>query len=220
MTASFPPPTRHANPHEGNVLIVAAPSGAGKSTLVNALLAADKSVKLSISYTTRDPRTGELDGREYFFVDVPTFVRMRQAGEFIESAEVHGHLYGTSTRWIEAHIAAGDDVLLEIDWQGAQQIKQRFPDAVGIFILPPSIDALEARLRQRGQDESAVITRRLLAAGGEIAHAREFEYAIINQEFAEASYQLKSIVQAARLRFSSQALRHAELFGQLGIHFG
>ena len=186
---ALPPAT---DPHEGNVLIVAAPSGAGKSTLVNALLAADPAVKLSISYTTRAPRPGEVDGREYFFIDLATFNRMRSSGEFIESAEVHGHWYGTSARWIEARIAAGDDVLLEIDWQGAQQIKHRFPKAIGIFILPPSIDALEARLRKRGQDEGAVITRRLLAAGGEIAHAREFEYAIINREFAEASHQLKS----------------------------
>ena len=206
------------DPQVGNVLIVAAPSGAGKSTLVNALLAADAAVKLSISFTTRAPRPGESDGREYFFVDLPDFNRMRAAGDFIESAEVHGHWYGTSAKWIEARIADGDDVLLEIDWQGAQQIKRRFPEAIGIFILPPSIDALEARLRQRGQDESAVITRRLLAAGGEIAHAREFEYAIINQEFAEASQQLKSIVQAARLRFTLQARRYAQLFGQLGIH--
>jgi guanylate kinase len=202
----------------GTVLIVAAPSGAGKSTLVNALLAEDATVKLSISYTTRPPRPGEAHGREYFFVDVPTFAAMRARDEFIESAEVHGHLYGTSARWIADRIADGDDVLLEIDWQGAQQIKRRFPNAVGIFILPPSIDALEARLRLRGQDEGAVITRRLLAAGGEIAHAREFDYAIINQEFAEAVRQLKSIVRAARLRFRSQAARHATLFGQLGIH--
>jgi len=204
--------------HEGNVLIVAAPSGAGKSTLVNALLAADPTVKLSISTTTRAPRPGEEDGREYFFVDVPTFMAMRSRDEFIEAATVHGHLYGTSARWIEARIAAGEDVLLEIDWQGALQIRQHFPDAVGIFILPPSIDALEARLRLRGQDENAVITRRLLAAGGEIAHADEFDYVIINREFAEASRQLRSIVEAARLRFSSQAARHANLFGQLGIH--
>ena len=206
------------NSRQGNLLIVAAPSGAGKSTLVNALLAADSSIKLSISCTTRAPRPGEVDGREYRFVDGSEFERMRTGGEFIESAEVHGHWYGTSGRWIESRIAAGDDVLLEIDWQGAQQIKRRFPDAIGIFILPPSIEALEARLRRRGQDEPVVITRRLLAAGGEIAHAREFDYVIINQDFAEASGHLKSIVQAARLRFALQALRHAELFGQLGIH--
>ena len=204
--------------HQGNLLIVAAPSGAGKSTLVNALLAADATIKLSISCTTRAPRAGEVDGREYRFIDVAEFERLRVAGEFIESAEVHGHWYGTSARWIELRMAAGDDVLLEIDWQGAQQIKRRFPDAVGIFILPPSIEALEARLRRRGQDEPVVITHRLLAAGGEIAHAREFDYVIINQDFAEASEQLKSIVQAARLRFGLQAIRHADLFGQLGIH--
>ena len=206
------------NSRQGNLLIVAAPSGAGKSTLVNALLAADSSIKLSISCTTRAPRPGEVDGREYRFVDGSEFERMRTGGEFIESAEVHGHWYGTSGRWIESRIAAGDDVLLEIDWQGAQQIKRRFPDAIGIFILPPSIEALEARLRRRGQDQPVVITRRLLAAGSEIAHAREFDYVIINQDFAEASGHLKSIVQAARLRFALQALRHAELFGQLGIH--
>ncbi len=202
----------------GNLFIVAAPSGAGKSTLVNALLAGDPAVKLSISYTTRAPRPGETHGREYFFVDPPTFEQMRAAGEFIESAEVHGHWYGTSAPWISTRIAAGDDVLLEIDWQGAQQIKRRFPDAVCIFILPPSIDALSARLRTRGQDEPAVITRRLLAAGGEIAHAREFDYVIINRDFACAEQQLASIVQAARLRFASQAARHADLFGQFGIH--
>ncbi len=204
----------------GNLLIVAAPSGAGKSTLVNALLAADPTVKLSVSYTTRAPRPGEEHAREYFFTDVETFERMRVAGEFIESAEVHGHWYGTSSQWIDARIASGDDVLLEIDWQGAQQIKRRFTQAVGIFILPPSIDALSARLRLRGQDEQAVITRRLLAAGGEIAHAREFDYVIINQDFAEALHQLGSNVQAARLRFASQAVRHADLFGQFGIHVG
>ena len=208
------------NARQGNLLIVAAPSGAGKSTLVNALLDADSTIKLSISYTTRAPRPGEAHAREYFFVDAAAFENMRVAGEFIESAEVHGHWYGTSAPWIEERIGTGDDVLLEIDWQGAQQIKRRFPQAVGIFILPPSIDALSARLRLRGQDEPAVITRRLLAAGGEIAHAREFDYVIINQDFAEALRQLTSIVQAARLRFASQAVRHAELFGQFGIHVG
>ena len=219
MSDSLDPPRRSA-PHQGNLLIVAAPSGAGKSTLVNALLASDPTVKLSISYTTRSPRPGESEGREYFFIDQPTFMAMRQRNEFIESAEVHGNFYGTSARWIEARIASGDDVLLEIDWQGAQQIKRHFPDAIGIFILPPSSDALEARLRQRGQDGEPVITRRLLAAGGEIAHAREFDYVIINQEFAAASRQLAAIVSAARLRFKLQALRHAELFGQFGIHVG
>jgi guanylate kinase len=218
MNPRIDPTTPVADRYEGTVFIVAAPSGAGKSTLVNALLAADPTVKLSISYTTRPPRPGEVHEREYFFIDGPTFSAMRARGEFIEHAEVHGHWYGTSSAWITEQIAAGADVLLEIDWQGARQIKRHFPAAIGIFILPPSIEALEARLRQRGQDETAVITRRLLAAGGEIAHARDFEYAIINQEFAAACEQLKSIVQAARLRFASQAVRHATLFGQLGIH--
>lgn len=202
----------------GSVLIVAAPSGAGKSTLVNELLANDRQVKLSISFTTRAPRRGEDDGREYHFVDVAAFERMRADGELIESAEVHGHWYGTSARWIESRVAAGEDVLLEIDWQGAQQIKRRFPQAIGIFILPPSIEALEARLRRRGQDGESVITRRLLAAGGEIAHAREFDYVIVNRELSTASAELASIVRAARLRLSLQALRHVELFAQFGIH--
>ncbi len=204
----------------GTVLVVAAPSGAGKSTLVNALLAADPVVRLSISYTTRPPRPGEADGREYHFIDQPAFAAMRARGEFIESAEVHGYWYGTSLSWIRNRIADGEDVLLEIDWQGAQQIKLQFPDAIGIFILPPSIDALERRLRARGQDGDSVITRRLLAAGGEIAHAREFDYVIINRDFDEASRDLAAIVKAARLRFGMQARRHAELFGQLGIHVG
>ena len=202
----------------GNLFIVAAPSGAGKSTLVNALLASDPAIKLSISFTTRAPRPGETDGREYYFVAQADFERMRAAGEFIESAEVHGHWYGTTQTWIEAQMARGDDVLLEIDWQGAQQIKRRFPDAVGIFILPPSIDALEARLRARGQDAPAIIVRRLLAAGGEIAHARDFDYVIINQEFAAASQEFSCIVGATRLRFALQAQRHAQLFAQFGIH--
>ncbi len=159
MIPSHAPSTGVFPPSVGNVLIVAAPSGAGKSTLVNALLAADPTVRLSISYTTRAPRPGEEHGREYFFVDVETFRAMRAHDEFIDSAEVHGHLYGTSAAWIARQTGRGDDVLLEIDWQGAQQIRRRFPDAIGIFILPPSIEALEARLRRRGQDESAVITR-------------------------------------------------------------
>lgn len=202
----------------GSVLVVAAPSGAGKSTLVNRLLADDPAVRLSISFTTRAPRGAEVHGQQYFFVDLPTFDGMRRAGEFVESAEVHGHWYGTSARWIAERIEAGEDVLLEIDWQGAAQIKRRFPQAIGIFILPPSIEALEARLRTRGEDAPAVITRRLLAAGGEIAHAAEFDYVIVNQDLAESAAQLKAIVQAARLRVGQQARRSAELFAQFGIH--
>jgi guanylate kinase len=201
----------------GNVFMVVAPSGAGKSSLVNALLTADPTIRLSVSCTTRQPRPGEVDGREYHFVSEAQFDAWRESDRLLEWAEVHGNFYGTPSDWILRHTAAGQDVLLEIDWQGARQVRSRFPDAIGIFILPPSIEALEARLHKRGQDEPAVIARRLLAAGGEIAHSPEFEYVIINQEFSAALADLTTIVAAARLRFRSQAARHAELFSQLGI---
>jgi len=204
--------------HSGSLFMVVAPSGAGKSTLVNALLAQEPSIKLSISYTTRPPRPGEEHGREYYFTTVEDFLARRIAGEFLESAEVHGNFYGTSRILIAEQMKAGTDVLLEIDWQGAQQVKKQFPHAVGIFILPPSIAALEERLKKRGQDEPQVITRRLLAADGEIAHAPEFEYVIINQDFATALSELSSIVKASRCRFAQQAARSASLFAQLGIH--
>lgn len=202
----------------GSLFMVAAPSGAGKSTLVNALLAQDKSIRLSISCTTRPPRQGEENGREYHFITEKDFLARRETGEFLESAEVHGNYYGTSRKWIMDEMKKGTDVLLEIDWQGAQQVKKQFPQAVGIFILPPSIAALEERLKKRGQDDPHVITRRLLAAGGEIAHAPEFEYVIINQEFDTALSELRAIVAATRCRFSQQAARNFSLFAQLGIH--
>lgn len=202
----------------GSLFMVVAPSGAGKSSLVNALLAQEPRIKLSISYTTRAPRPAEQHGREYYFTSAEDFLARRVAGEFLESAEVHGNYYGTSRLLIAEQMRAGTDVLLEIDWQGAQQIKKQFPQAVGIFILPPSIAALEERLKKRGQDEPAVIARRVLAADGEIAHASEFEYVIINQEFATALTSLNSIVTATRCRFAQQAARNAPLFAQLGIH--
>lgn len=202
----------------GNLFMVVAPSGAGKSSLVNALLAQDQGIRLSISCTTRAPRPGEQDGREYHFLSVEEFLRRRDADEFLESAEVHGNYYGTSRHSITEQMQTGQDVLLEIDWQGARQVHAKFPHALGIFILPPSIEALEARLHQRGQDSPQVITRRILAAGGEIAHASEFEYVIINQDFATALQQLSCIVNAARLRYSNQAARHPALFAQMGLH--
>lgn len=202
----------------GSLFMVVAPSGAGKSSLVNALLEREPAIKLSISHTTRQPRPGEQHGREYFFTSVEDFLAKRDAGEFLESAEVHGNYYGTSRIQIIDQMKAGTDILLEIDWQGAQQIKKQFPNAIGIFILPPSIQALEERLHKRGQDEPHVITRRILAAGGEIAHAPESEYVIINQEFATALSEMKAIVQASRCRFAQQAARNASLFAQLGIH--
>jgi guanylate kinase len=206
------------NAPSGSLFMVVAPSGAGKSTLVNALLDQEPTLKLSISYTTRPPRPGEQHGREYYFTSVEDFLKRRENGEFLESAEVHGNYYGTSRLLISEQMNAGTDVLLEIDWQGAQQVKKQFPDAVGIFILPPSIAALEERLTKRGQDEPHIITRRILAAGGEIAHAPEFEYVIINQEFATALSELTSIVKATRCRFPQQATRNISLFAQLGIH--
>ena len=206
------------NSFSGSLFMVSAPSGAGKSTLVNALLAQEPGIKLSISTTTRAPRPGEEHGREYYFTNAEDFVERAQQGEFLEWAEVHGNYYGTSRLMIEQEMKKGTDILLEIDWQGARQVKEKFPHAAGIFILPPSIDALEMRLNKRGQDEPHVITRRLLAAGGEIAHAPEFEYVIINEEFSVALSELGAVVRAARCRFAQQAARNAALFAQLGIH--
>ena len=202
----------------GSLFIVAAPSGAGKSTLVNALLVQEPGIKLSISTTTRAPRPGEQHGREYFFTTAEDFVARADAGEFLEWAEVHGNYYGTSRLMVEQEMKNGTDILLEIDWQGARQVRKQFPTASGIFILPPSIAALEERLYKRGQDEPHVITKRLLAAGGEIAHAPEFEYAIINEEFNVALSEMSAIVRATRARFPQQAARNASLFAQLGIH--
>ena len=167
--------------HAGSLFVVAAPSGAGKSSLVRELMARDPDLHLSVSFTTRAPRPGDSHGREYFFVSETEFLERERNGEFLESAKVHGNLYGTSRLVIEEKIQAGKDVLLEIDWQGAQQVRAYFPDAVGIFILPPSIAALEERLRARGQDAEDVIARRVQAAAGEIAHAPEFDYVIITQ---------------------------------------
>jgi guanylate kinase len=207
-----------AGPVAGNVFMVVAPSGAGKSTLVNALLARDGAIALSVSFTTRAPRPGEEDGREYHFTDVADFLARRARGEFLESAEVHGHHYATSRRWIGERLAEGRDVLLEIDWQGARQVRGVFPQAVGVFILPPSIEALEARLHRRGQDPAPVIARRLLAAGSEIAHAGEFDYVIINENFDRALEQLVAVVASTRLRYASQLARHRQLFAQFGLN--
>jgi len=197
--------------------MVVAPSGAGKSTLVNALLAQDPMIKLSISCTTRLPRPSEQDGREYHFMSVEAFQACREKGEFLETAEIYGNYYGTSSRLIAEHIASGSDVLLEIDWQGAQQVKKLFSESIGIFILPPSIATLEERLTTRGQDDPDVIARRVQTASSEIAHASECEYVIINQRFATALSDLASIVTAARCRFSQQAIQNASLFAEFGI---
>ncbi|RKP50741.1 guanylate kinase [Trinickia fusca] len=212
------PRNPYAGVYPGNLFMVVAPSGAGKSTLVNALLAQDPAIRLSISYTTRKPRPGELDGQHYHFTTVDDFLERHGRSEFLESAEVHGNYYATSRLWIEEQMKSGHDVLLEIDWQGAQQVKKQFRNAVELFILPPSLDALEERLKKRGQDEPNVITRRLLAAGSEMAHASDAEFVIINEHFERALAELQCLVNATRLRFASQYSRHTELFVELGIH--
>ncbi|WP_353147939.1 guanylate kinase [Pollutimonas bauzanensis] len=201
----------------GNIFMVVAPSGAGKSSLVNALLADDPSLVLSISCTTRAPRPGEQADKHYRFLSTEEFLALRDQNALLEWAEVHGNFYGTPRDRIDEALQQGHDVLLEIDWQGARQVREHFPLAVGIFILPPSIEALESRLTQRGQDAPQVISRRLLAAGGEMSHASECQYVIINQEFSTALLQLGQIVAATRLRYGTQAVRNADLFSQLGI---
>lgn len=199
----------------GTLFIVAAPSGAGKTTLVRLLLEQDKAVSLSVSYTTRAPRPGELDGREYHFIAVADFLAMKARGDFLEWAEVHGNYYGSSRVWIERQIEAGHDLLLEIDWQGAEQVRRLFPAAVGIFIMPPSLAELEQRLRGRGSDSAEVIARRLAAAENEMRHVREFEYVIINKELQEAQLDLLAAVRASRLRLAQQLARHPDLFTPL-----
>jgi guanylate kinase len=167
---------------------------------------------LSVSYTTRAARAGEVNGREYHFVDRATFQRMLEAGEFLESAEVHGNLYATSQKQIADVRARDRDILLEIDWQGAQQVRRIFPEAVGIFILPPSRPELERRLRARGKDTEDTIQRRLAAAAEEMSHAAEFDFVIINKDFEEARRDLSAVVRASRLRLAHQSVRHPELF--------
>jgi len=199
----------------GNLFIICAPSGAGKTSLVNALLEREPDIELSISYTTRAPRPGETDGRNYHFVTREQFLEMAGRGEFLEHAEVHGNFYATSQPWINARRAEGKDILLEIDWQGAAQVRRQIPDAVGVFILPPSPETLRRRLEGRGQDSAEVIERRLLAARGEVAHVAEFDYVIINRNFDVAVTDLVSIVRAQRLRLAAQIERYRDLINQL-----
>jgi guanylate kinase len=184
----------------GRLFVITAPSGAGKTSLIEALMKADRTLKLSISYTTRAPRPGEKDGIDYHFVDDAAFLGMQERGEFLESAEVHGYRYGTSKKVITEALARGEDLILEIDWQGARQVRRIYPECVGIFILPPSIEELERRMRSRGQDADAVIRRRLDNARGEMEHAGEFHYAIINKDFDTARQELAAIIQKERAK--------------------
>ena len=199
----------------GCLFVVAAPSGGGKSSMVNALLEREPGIRLSVSYTTRPPRPGESEGHHYHFVDVPTFLALKEKGEFLEHAFVHGNWYATSATWLKAQVAAGQDVLLEIDWQGAAQVRRLIPDSVHIFILPPSLEALKERLLKRAQDSEAVIEQRLAAALQEMRHCGEFDYVIMNQDFARAVDDLSAIVRAARLTAPRQQVRHAKALAQL-----
>jgi len=199
----------------GRLFVIAAPSGAGKTTLTRMLLDVDPAIRLSVSWTTRAPRPGEVDGSAYHFVDVARFEAMRDAGDFLEWAHVHGNYYGTSKRWIAAQRAAGQDVLLEIDWQGAQQVRAQFPDAVSIFVLPPSIEELRRRLVGRGTDSEEVIVRRMAAAQGEMTHVDEFCYVIINKDLSSALADFQAVVAATRLCVPTQRAKHPELFAAI-----
>ena len=194
--------------------MVVAPSGAGKTSLVDALLKREPNIRLSISYTTRAPREGERDGREYHFIDRAKFESMIAARDFLEHANVYGNYYGTSRRWIEEQIAGDHDVLLEIDWQGAKQLRSLFPHMVGVFILPPSLDELRRRLQMRGKDTPEAIDKRMASAREEISHVLEFEYIIVNERFDSALEDLISIVHATRVSRAQQALRVSKLIDE------
>ena len=204
-----------APPASGCLFVLAAPSGGGKTSLVRALLEREPGMRLSVSYTTRLPRPGERDGIDYHFVDETRFMALKGGGEFLEHAFVHGHWYATSATWLSQEVHAGHDMLLEIDWQGAQQVRRLMPAAVHIFILPPSLASLKERLEKRGQDSPETITRRLEAAREEMRHCGEFDYVIMNQDFARAVDDLSVIVRAARLAAPRQQARHAALMSQL-----
>lgn len=199
----------------GCLFIISAPSGAGKTSLVKALLQSDRSLSLSISHTTREPRADEINGKDYYFVSKEIFQQMLTNGEFLESAEVYGNLYGTSQRWINTAVTSGQDILLEIDCQGAQQIRQVFPKSISVFILPPSIDVLATRLKTRAQDDLAVIQKRLAAAREEVGHISEFDYVIINNELEEALNDLICIITAVRLSKERQLIKYQSLINQL-----
>ncbi|ACO76543.1 guanylate kinase [Azotobacter vinelandii CA] len=199
----------------GTLYIISAPSGAGKTSLVKALIDALPQVRVSVSHTTRGMRPGEVEGVNYHFVDRPTFLGMLERGEFLEHAEVFGNLYGTSQLWLEQTLAEGYDLILEIDWQGAQQVRRLLPQAQSIFILPPSQQALRHRLTNRGQDSDEIIERRMREAVSEMSHYVEYDYLVINDNFAHALEDLKSIFRARQLQLEAQQRRHGDLLAEL-----
>lgn len=201
--------------YEGHLFVVAAPSGAGKTTLIEKLMEAEPSLVVSVSHTTRPKRASEIDGEHYHFVDEATFASLRDAGEFLEWASVFDHAYGTSRTTVVTELEAGRDVILEIDWQGAAQIRERHPDAVSIFVLPPSTSALIDRLNARGQDEPEVIARRLQQAVADMSHHSEFDYVVVNDDFEDAVSMLRRIVQATRSGERIEQPNHAALLGEL-----
>ena len=207
----------HSTDYPGNLFVVAAPSGAGKSSLVKALLELDSQVHSSISHTTRPPRGQEKHGREYFFASEPEFDAMVASNAFVEWAHVHGRRYGTSKKAIEERIAQGNDVILEIDYQGALQVKQTFANAVLIFILPPSWEELRSRLERRGEDSAEVIELRLKNAAEEMAQVHKFDFVIINELFERALFDMKAIVHAQRLKYAAQRRARAQTFESLNI---
>ena len=200
---------------KGNLFIITAPSGAGKTSLVRALLDGDDQIKLSVSHTTRPPRPGEEDGVHYHFVAESKFVELLGHGDFLESAQVHGAYYGTSQSTVNTVLAQGLDLILEIDWQGAQQVRKQYPEAISIFILPPSMEALEQRLNNRAQDSAEVIARRLAAARDEMRHVAEFDYVTINDRFEHALEDLRAIVRSQRLRREKQLVRYQDVVQKL-----
>ncbi len=209
-------PSQHAH-YSGSLFIVSAPSGAGKSSLVKALLEDVHGIGLSISNTTRAPRPGEIDGKDYHFISHPEFEALRDSEGFLEWAHVHDNYYGTSKAWVEGQMAIDRDVLLEIDWQGAEQVVRKVKNVVSIFILPPSMEELEKRLRGRGTDSEEVILKRMGAAQVEIEQARRFDYVILNDDFTQALLELKSIVFASRCRFNQQMARHGAQLKSIGL---
>jgi guanylate kinase len=201
--------------YSGSMLMVVAPSGAGKSSLVSALMATDPTLTLSISFTTRNPRPGEVEGENYHFISEAEFLRRKESGDFLEWALVHGNYYGTSKSWILEKMQLGQDVILEIDWQGARQIQALVPQALWIFILPPSIQILEERLRKRGQDDEKTIQKRVAAAQTELSHIDEADYLVINDLFEAALLELRHIVSASRLRTHQQLSKYTHLVNEL-----